>query len=68
MAVGFHPDLSLGGEGVAVAYQGLGGETLRVLSGSDLLGGGLSDRLVDDGVRDGALNLVGAYANVGFAT
>ena len=71
MAVGFHPDLSLNAGGIAVSYQGLGGETLRILRGTDLLDaglGGFSDSLVDDGVRDGALNLVGAYSNVGFST
>ena len=68
MAVGFHPDLSLNAGGIAVSYQGLGGETLRILRGTDLLDaglGGFSDSLVDDGVRDGALNLVGAYPTSG---
>jgi len=67
MPVGFHPDLEFKDGGFAISYQGLGGETLRVISGSDLLQPLVIDQLADDGVRDGALNLVGAYSNVGFA-
>lgn len=58
-ALAVSPDGNLG-----VAYQGHNGEDLWYFSGSDFMTG--SAELVDDGMRESQMCLVGAYASLGF--
>ncbi len=64
---GQHATLAVdSGNNLLVAYQGFGGSTLWAYEGTDFLTG--THSLVDDGVRDGGVNVVGAAASVAFSS
>jgi hypothetical protein len=62
--VGRHATLAVTQDGVAIAYQGQGGETLWACQGTTPFDCATGAQLVDDGARNGSGHMVGAYASL----